>query len=53
MACEVAPRVANEVEGEWFLVAGEVENAGGAARLAVLEFAVEYLAAEAEGHGVV
>lgn len=51
MACEVAPRVTNKVEGEWFLVADEVENAGGAARVAALEFAVEYLGAEAEGHG--
>jgi hypothetical protein len=51
MACEVAPRVANEVEGEGFLVASEVENAGGAARVAVVKFAVENLAGKAEGHG--
>jgi len=51
MACEVAPRVANQVKDEGFLVAGEVENAGSASRVAVIEFAVEDFGAEAEGHG--
>jgi hypothetical protein len=51
MACEVAPRVANQVKSEGFLVASKVENASGAARVAVVEFAVENLGGKAEGHG--
>jgi hypothetical protein len=51
VACEVTPRVANQVEGDGFLLADEVENAGGAAWVAVLEFAVENLGGKAEGHG--
>ena len=51
MACEVAPRVANQVKGEGVLVASEVENAGGASRVGVVEFAVEDFGGEAEGHG--
>jgi hypothetical protein len=52
MAREIAPRVADEVEGEGFLVAGEMENASGAAWAAVVDFALENLSGKAECHEV-
>jgi hypothetical protein len=50
VADEVAPGVADEVEGDGFCAAEDVEEAGGAAGLAVVDFAVENFGGEAESH---